>query len=195
VQHPGQRDLGGGGALLVRERMQQVMQRLVLDQVVPIEPGDDPAHVVAAVGSFAVTFPDRKPLARGLNGTKPMPSSSHAGMTSASNIRSMIEYSLWIAAIGVTACAPADLLDGGLRLSPATDLALRDQLAHHSGNVLDGHRRRYPVLVIQLDILSPQTRQRRLQPGPNLPTDLRAPEAESPTRNFVAWTGMTASSA
>jgi hypothetical protein len=27
----------------------------------------------------------------------------------------------------------ADLLDGGLRLSPATDLALRDQLAHHRG--------------------------------------------------------------
>lgn len=68
---------------------------------------------------------------------------------------------------------PADLLDGGLRVSPATDLALRDQLAHHRGNILDGHRRRYPVLVIQLDILGPKTRQRRLQPGPNLPTDLR----------------------
>jgi hypothetical protein len=55
--------------------------------------------------SFAVTFPDRKPLARGLNGTNPMPSSSQAGMTSFSNIRSMIEYSLWIAVIGVTAYA------------------------------------------------------------------------------------------
>ena len=54
---------------------------------------------------------------------------------------------------------PTDLLDGGLRLSPATDLALRDQLAHHRGNVLDSDGRRYPVLVEQLNALGPQTRQ------------------------------------
>ena len=55
--------------------------------------------------SSAVTLPERKPLASGLNGTNPMPSSSQAGMTSVSTFSSMIEYSLWIAVIGVTACA------------------------------------------------------------------------------------------
>ena len=55
--------------------------------------------------SSAVTFPERKPLASGLNGTNPIPSSAQAGRTSASNIRSMIEYSLWIAVSGVTAWA------------------------------------------------------------------------------------------
>ena len=32
-----------------------------------------------------------------------MPSSAQAGMTSVSNIRSIIEYSLWIAVSGITA--------------------------------------------------------------------------------------------
>ena len=39
----------------------------------------------------------------------------------------------------------ADLVFGGLRLSPATDLALRDQLAHHDRNFFDGDGRRYSV--------------------------------------------------
>jgi hypothetical protein len=50
-------------------------------------------------------FPDRNPLARGLNGTKPIPSFSQVGITSFSNIRSIKEYSLWIAVIGVTSWA------------------------------------------------------------------------------------------
>ena len=41
----------------------------------------------------------------GLQGTKPMPSSSHSGRTCASGPRHSIEYSFWIAATGCTACA------------------------------------------------------------------------------------------
>jgi hypothetical protein len=55
--------------------------------------------------SPAVACPDKEPLASGLNGTKPMPSSAHAGITSRSNVRSMIEYSLCTAVSGVTAWA------------------------------------------------------------------------------------------
>lgn len=52
-----------------------------------------------------VVAPERKPDASGLKGTKPMPSSAQAGMTSASNMRSIIEYSDCTAVTGVTAWA------------------------------------------------------------------------------------------
>src|SRR5688572_33329442 len=54
---------------------------------------------------FSSIFPVRKPLPRGLNGTKPIPSSSHVGNTSASRARHQSEYSLWTAATGCTAWA------------------------------------------------------------------------------------------
>ena len=41
----------------------------------------------------------------GLNGTKPMPSSSSVGSTSSSGRRHHSEYSLWTAVTGCTACA------------------------------------------------------------------------------------------
>ncbi len=53
----------------------------------------------------AVTVPVRKPLPSGLNGTKPMPSSSNTGRTSASGSRHHSEYSLCRAVTGCTACA------------------------------------------------------------------------------------------
>ena len=50
-------------------------------------------------------FPVRYPLPRGLNGTKPIPSSSSVGRISASGSRHHSEYSLCSAATGWTACA------------------------------------------------------------------------------------------
>jgi hypothetical protein len=47
----------------------------------------------------------KEALASGLNGTKPMPSSSRVGSTSVSGSRHHREYSLCTAAIGWTACA------------------------------------------------------------------------------------------
>ena len=54
---------------------------------------------------FSSILPVRKPLPSGLNGTKPMPSSSSVGSTSASGSRHHSEYSLWSAVTGWTACA------------------------------------------------------------------------------------------
>src|SRR5271157_5134841 len=54
---------------------------------------------------FSSIFPVRKPLPSGLKGTKPMPSSSRVGMTSASGARYQSEYSLCNAVTGCTACA------------------------------------------------------------------------------------------
>jgi hypothetical protein len=57
--------------------------------------------------------PVRKPFPSGLKGTKPMPSSSSAGMICSSGSRHHSEYSDWSAVTGCTAwarrivCAPA----------------------------------------------------------------------------------------
>ena len=45
-------------------------------------------------------FPVRKPLPSGLNGTKPIPSSSSVGRISSSGSRHQSEYSLWSAVTG-----------------------------------------------------------------------------------------------
>src|SRR5580765_4734922 len=50
-------------------------------------------------------FPVRNPAPSGLNGTKPMPSSSSSGSSSTSGPRQNSEYSLWTAVTGCTACA------------------------------------------------------------------------------------------
>src|SRR5438128_799660 len=54
---------------------------------------------------FSSIFPVRKPLPRGLNGTKPMLSSSRVGNTSASGFLHHSEYSLCSAVTGWTAWA------------------------------------------------------------------------------------------
>ena len=62
---------------------------------------------------FSSIFPVRKPLPSGLNGTKPIPSSSSVGRIASSGSRHHSEYSLWSAVTGWTAwarrmvCTPA----------------------------------------------------------------------------------------
>src|SRR5689334_20284998 len=107
-----------------------------------------------------LTVPDRDPLASGLKATKPMPSSSQVGITSFSQIRSIIEYSLWIArrkqGHGMRA---TDLLLGGLGLPPTEDLAMVDQLAHDSGDVFNDNGIRHPVLVVKVDMIGAEPSQ------------------------------------
>ena len=69
--------------------------------------------------------PVRKPLPSGLNGTKPMPSSSSVGRISASGSRHHSEYSLCSAATGWTAWARRIVCDAGLGQAEMPDLALR----------------------------------------------------------------------
>ena len=73
---------------------------------------------------FSSILPVRKPLPSGLNGTKPMPSSSSVGRISASGSRHHSEYSLCSAATGCTACARRIDLHAGLRQAEVLDLAL-----------------------------------------------------------------------
>ena len=69
---------------------------------------------------------------------------------------------------------PADLLLGGLGLTPAEDLALSDQLAHDGGDVLHRDRVRHLVLVVQLRVIGAQAGQGRIQVLPDLPAEVSA---------------------
>ena len=78
-----------------------------------VKRGNDVAEVGAAELVSSSMAPVRKPLPSGLNGTKPMPSSSSVGRIPASGSRHHSEYSLCSAVTGCTAwarrivCAPA----------------------------------------------------------------------------------------
>ncbi|KDN73091.1 hypothetical protein DF19_06045 [Streptomyces olindensis] len=123
--------------------------------------------------SSAETMPERKPLARGLKGTNPMPSSSQAGMTS----RSHMLHDRVLALHGrqrSDGVGAADLFLGGLGLAPAEDFALGDEFAHDGRDVLHGDRVGHPVLVVQLDVVGPESGEGRLQVGADLPAELGA---------------------
>ncbi len=82
-----------------------VDEGLVRGEVLRLEPGHRARISPGAKVASGVTVPVKKPLPSGLNGTNPMPSSSHTGSTAASGSRVHSEYSLWTAVTGNTACA------------------------------------------------------------------------------------------
>ena len=105
-QQPGERDLR-------RRRAASRGDRRRADRRAPGSPCAPPAKSAArCCGSrrlandvFSSISPVRKPLPSGLNGTKPMPSSSSVGRISFSGSRHHSEYSLCSAVTGCTACA------------------------------------------------------------------------------------------
>jgi hypothetical protein len=124
--------------------------------------------------SFTLTFPERNPLGERTERHETDPEFSACGNDVS------LEHALHHRILtlnrrqwrdGVRA---ADLLLRRLRLAPAQNLALRDQLAHHGRNLLDGDGVRHPVLIIQLYVIRPQPRQRPIEVGPNPAAQLRA---------------------
>ena len=109
----------------------------------------------------ASILPVRKPLPSGLNGTKPMPSSSRVGRMSVSGRRHQSEYSLWSAATGWTAWARRMVCAPGFGEAEVPDLALADQVLHRAGHVLDRNLRVDAVLVEQVDGVDPEPLERR----------------------------------
>jgi hypothetical protein len=93
-EQPGERDLGARRSLLVRDLAEHLDQGLIRLAVLRGEARDGIAEVGASNDVFSSIAPVRKPLPRGLKGTKPMPSSSSVGSTSSSGSRHHSEYSL-----------------------------------------------------------------------------------------------------
>ena len=108
----------------------------------------------------AVMVPVRNPLPSGLNGTRPMPSSSSVGMMSCSGSRHHSEYSLCSAVTGWTAWARRMLLDPGFGQAEVADLAGGDEVADGAGDVFDGDVRVDAVLVEEVDVVGAQPAQR-----------------------------------
>jgi hypothetical protein len=105
-------------------------------------------------------LPVRKPLPSGLNGTKPMPSSSSVGRISSSGARHQSEYSLWSAVTGWTAWARRMVWTPGFGEAEVLDLAFVDQLLDRAGDVFDRDVRVDAVLVEQVDVVRPEPLQR-----------------------------------
>ena len=119
-------------------------------------------------GVLASILPVRKPLPSGLNGTRPMPSSSRVGRISASGSRVHSEYSLCSAATGCTAWARRIEPRARLGEPEIAHLALRDQLLHGAGDVLHRHLGIDAVLVEEVDTVGPQPPEAALDGAPDL---------------------------
>ena len=107
-------------------------------------------------------FPVRKPLPSGLNGTKPMPSSSRVGNTSASGFLHHSEYSLWSAVTGWTACARRIVCTPASESPKCLTLPCLNQVFHCSCHVFDRHVRINAMLIEQIDRICLESLERRV---------------------------------
>src|SRR5947208_12908134 len=104
---------------------------------------------------FSSILPVRKPLPRGLKGTKPIPSSSSVGSNSSSGRLHHNEYSLWTAVTGWTACARR------IVFTPASDrpkcLTLRNQILDRCRHFFDRHGGVNTMLIEKINRLDSQS--------------------------------------
>ena len=131
----------------------------------------------------------------GLNGTKPIPSSSSVGSTSVSGSLHQSEYSLCTAVTGWTACARRMVFAPASERPKCLTLPSPDQLLDGARHLLDGHVGIDAVLVEEVDGVDPEPPERGLR---DLPDVLRPAVEPSPPSgsilnpNFVAMTTCSA---
>ena len=122
-EQPGERDLGGGGVLSVGDA--RAGRRRPGSSRIAGEAGQLLRKSAAANFVFSSILPVRKPRPSGLNGTKPIPSSSSVEDDLASGSRQHREYSLCSAVTGWTAwarrivCTPARTVRNASPCRPA----------------------------------------------------------------------------
>ena len=104
-QQPRERKLSRRGVLDPRNFGNVLHEHLVGLARFRAEARGSIAGIAVLEGAVLVDLTCRKPLPSGANGTKPIPSSSRAGITSCSGSRHHIEYSLCTAVTGCTAWA------------------------------------------------------------------------------------------
>ena len=106
-KEPGERDLRRRGAFLSGGASDQFHHRPSRRKVLGVKRSN--VVRISVLGSSLVPpsiLPVRQPMPTGPQGTRPMPSSSHAARTIlGSTFRSIREYSVWTAVTGCTACA------------------------------------------------------------------------------------------
>ena len=108
---------------------------------------------------FSSMAPVRKPLPRGLNGTKPIPSSSSVANILASGSRHQSEYSLCRAVTGCTEQARRIVCAPRFGQTEVPDLAQADQVLHGTRDLLDRNLRVDPVLIEKIDVIGGESPQ------------------------------------
>ena len=151
-QQPGERDLRRRRALPLGDRPSQIDQRLVRLARLRREARDDVAEVVLRRTSCSRrSCRSGSPCPSGLNGTKPMPSSSQRRQ----HLRLRLAPPQRVLALQrghrLHRVRAADRLHARLRQAEVLDLALADQLLHRARDVLDRHVRIDAVLVEEVD--------------------------------------------
>jgi hypothetical protein len=154
-----------GVAFFCRERADRIHQSLVRLAILRSEA----RHVLrkSVLSNFvsASILPVKNPLPSGLNGTKPIPSSSSVGITVSSGSRQNSEYSLCSAATGCTAWARRIVFALASDIPKCFTLPSCDQLLHRARDLFDRHIQVDAMLVEQIDRIDLQPLQ-RLPPRP-----------------------------
>ena len=99
----------------------------------------------------ASIFPVRNPCPSGLQGTKPIPNSSQVGSTSGSGSLVHIEYSLWTAATGWTACPRRMVVALASVKTEVFDFAGLNQILDRASDIFNGHVWIDAMLVEDID--------------------------------------------
>ena len=117
---------------------------------------------------FSSIVPVRKPLPSGLNGTKPMPSSSSVGRISVLGLAPPQRIFALQRGDRLHRVRAADRLHAGFGQAEVLDLAFADQVLHRARDVLDRHVRIDAVLIEQIDAIGLQPLQRGLGDLPDV---------------------------
>ena len=150
-EQPGERDLRGRRLLPFGDPAEQIDQAWFAFRASGVKRGTMLRKSVLSNVVFSSILPVRKPLPSGLNGTKPIPSSSSVGSTSASGSLHHSEYSLCSAVTGWTACARRIVCTPASDRPKCLTLPCPNQLLHRARHVLDRHLGVDPVLVEEID--------------------------------------------
>ncbi len=105
----------------------------------------------------ALTVPVRKPLPSGLNGTKPMPRSSHVAQHLFLGTPPPERVLALDCRHRVHRVRPADGSGGGLGQTEMLHLSRIDEILDRACDLLDGHLRVHPVLVVEIDGVDSQS--------------------------------------
>ena len=100
---------------------------------------------------FSSIFPVRKPLPKGLNGTKPIPSSSRVGSTSVFRLAPPQRVFALERGDRLDGVRATDCLHSRFRKAEVLHFAFLDQVLHRARHVLDRHVRVDTVLIEQID--------------------------------------------
>ena len=143
--------------------MSQLDERQIRLPVLGREARDHVAEVGAVERRVSSSIlPVRNPLPSGLNGTKPMPSSSSAGSTSVFGLSPPERVLALQRRDRLDGMRAANGLHAGLRQAEVPDLPFLNQVLHGSGDVFDRDVRVDAVLVEEVDPSIVEPLERRL---------------------------------